>query len=54
MPFANIKENQAQTMQNIFQYTIQIKGKSFSCPWDREKVYLSFYAVNQRHIKHVL
>ena len=31
-------------IQDIFQYTIQFEGKSFSCPWDINRIYLSFYA----------
>jgi len=30
--------------QDIFQYTIQYEGISFSCPWDRKMIYLSDHA----------
>jgi len=29
--------------QNIFQYTIPYEGKSFSCLWDRTRIYLIFF-----------
>ena len=32
------------TNQDIFQYTIQMEGTSFSCPWDKKTFFLSFYA----------